>query len=315
MSEAGLKITTKPGKEKILAGQVDYAREALLDLTSAELIGQHRGFIHEDTRLLTHVFECLNPGYRHWLWAVTLSRAPRSRSGSVCEMALIPGDGAVLAPPWVPWKDRLRPDDISEGQTVPYLGQDPRLKSSDDVFATADDATPAPEGDAPVTTVRPSASAESADSAGSARSAVSAGSADESAAEVGAEAEIDQDAVVAQKRGAKRTLSRYGEKQAMKRWAAHSEFSGHTRAKPEATCQTCGFLMNLLGPAQSDFGVCANEWADADGKVVSLEYGCGAHSETDEPYKAQLWKPSEPVLNDRDLEIWADDWNDQEETS
>jgi hypothetical protein len=27
--------------------------------------------------------------------------------------------------------------------------------------------------------------------------------------------------------------------------------------------------------------VCANEWSPSDGRVVSLDHGCGAHSETD----------------------------------
>ena len=27
------------------------------------------------------------------------------------------------------------------------------------------------------------------------------------------------------------------------------------------------------------FGACANEWSPSDGLVVSLDHGCGAHSE------------------------------------
>ena len=27
--------------------------------------------------------------------------------------------------------------------------------------------------------------------------------------------------------------------------------------------------------------MCANEWSPSDGRVVSLDHGCGAHSETD----------------------------------
>ena len=29
------------------------------------------------------------------------------------------------------------------------------------------------------------------------------------------------------------------------------------------------------------FGVCANDWSPDDGRVVSRDHGCGAHSETD----------------------------------
>ena len=38
--------------------------------------------------------------------------------------------------------------------------------------------------------------------------------------------------------------------------------------------------MLLSGSLRSEFGVCTNEWSPADGRVVHLGYGCGAHSET-----------------------------------
>ena len=34
-----------------------------------------------------------------------------------------------------------------------------------------------------------------------------------------------------------------------------------------------------MGPLGRVFGVCANEFAPDDGRVVSLDHGCGAHSE------------------------------------
>ncbi|MGH3272804.1 MAG: DUF3027 domain-containing protein [Streptosporangiaceae bacterium] len=44
-------------------------------------------------------------------------------------------------------------------------------------------------------------------------------------------------------------------------------------------CSTCGFLVRLGGPLGRVFGACANEYAPDDGRVVSLDHGCGAHSE------------------------------------
>ena len=41
-------------------------------------------------------------------------------------------------------------------------------------------------------------------------------------------------------------------------------------------CATCGFLIQLSGSLRGAFGVCANEFAPADGQVVTLDYGCGA---------------------------------------
>jgi len=36
----------------------------------------------------------------------------------------------------------------------------------------------------------------------------------------------------------------------------------------------------VAGPLGSLFGLCANEVAVDDGKVVSFDHGCGAHSES-----------------------------------
>ncbi len=47
-----------------------------------------------------------------------------------------------------------------------------------------------------------------------------------------------------------------------------------------APCSTCGFLLLLAGSLRTEFGVCANEWSPDDGRVVSMDHGCGAHSET-----------------------------------
>ena len=44
-------------------------------------------------------------------------------------------------------------------------------------------------------------------------------------------------------------------------------------------CTTCGFLVRLNGPLSELFGVCANGNANDDGRVVSFDHGCGAHSE------------------------------------
>jgi len=53
-------------------------------------------------------------------------------------------------------------------------------------------------------------------------------------------------------------------------------------------CVGCGFLVRLAGPLALTFGVCANEYANDDGRVVALDHGCGAHSE------AQLRKKQLP---------------------
>ncbi|SIK21234.1 Protein of uncharacterised function (DUF3027) [Mycobacteroides abscessus subsp. abscessus] len=60
------------------------------------------------------------PGYRGWFWFATLSRAPRSKVATVCEVGLLPGDDALLAPAWVPWAERTK--DISAAEKAELDG-------------------------------------------------------------------------------------------------------------------------------------------------------------------------------------------------
>jgi hypothetical protein len=44
-------------------------------------------------------------------------------------------------------------------------------------------------------------------------------------------------------------------------------------------CNSCGFFIPIAGSMRSAFGACANAISPEDGRVVSAEHGCGAHSE------------------------------------
>ncbi|OMH24564.1 hypothetical protein BKD30_08290 [Tersicoccus phoenicis] len=97
--------------DAVLMEARDVARAALADIARDEQIGAHRGTTIDGDRLVTHAFASLLPGYVGWNWFAVLARTPRSRTVTVCEIGLTPGEGALLAPPWVPWADRLRPED------------------------------------------------------------------------------------------------------------------------------------------------------------------------------------------------------------
>jgi hypothetical protein len=75
-------------------------------------------------------------------------------------------------------------------------------------------------------------------------------------------------------------LSAIGRDTTAERWyqSEHGPGTPLARAAP-GPCLTCGFLTPLAGPLGQVFGVCANEYAPDDGRVVSLDHGCGAHSE------------------------------------
>ena len=79
--------------------------------------------------------------------------------------------------------------------------------------------------------------------------------------------------------GRERVLSQYGRDDAADRWidGDYGPDAPMAKAAPER-CSTCGFLVPIGGAFGQAFGVCANLMSPADGNVVSLAYGCGAHS-------------------------------------
>ncbi len=82
--------------------------------------------------------------------------------------------------------------------------------------------------------------------------------------------------------GRQRVPSREGRMEAAERWF-EGEFGPDTEMAQQApgACGTCGFFLPLAGSMRAAFGVCSNEVAPADGRVVHVEFGCGAHSEAE----------------------------------
>jgi hypothetical protein len=244
--------------DQVCADAVDVAREALLGSATADLIGQHVGFEADDERVVTHRFECLGPAYRGWTWAVTVTRASRSRVVTVDEIVLLPGPGALLAPEWLPWSQRLRPGDLGVGDLLPTREDDARLEPG---WNAADFETPADDAD-------------QAD-----------------------DAEADwAETVVELGLARPRVLSPIGLADALDRW--YSGDAGPEAALAQAapaSCASCGFLLPLGGRVSQAFGVCANGYSPSDGHVVSLEHGCGAHSEAAVVPSAHV--PPPPVLD------------------
>ncbi|MGJ9373104.1 DUF3027 domain-containing protein [Nesterenkonia sp. CF4.4] len=106
--------TRRPGKPKVdpvLAAAVALAHDALYEIADPAQVGDHLGVSAEEDRLLTHRFAADKPGYRGWEWFVTVARAPRAKLVTVCEIGLLPGEDALIAPPWVPWLERMNDEE------------------------------------------------------------------------------------------------------------------------------------------------------------------------------------------------------------
>ena len=88
--------------DEICAQAVDQARAAAAELAGQGNVGPHEGVFADDERVATHLFGCTDPAYRGWRWAVTVSRASRSKIVTISELVLLPGPDSLLAPDWVP---------------------------------------------------------------------------------------------------------------------------------------------------------------------------------------------------------------------
>jgi hypothetical protein len=80
--------------------------------------------------------------------------------------------------------------------------------------------------------------------------------------------------------GRERVMSREGRDEAAGRWA-DGEFGPRAPMARQAPgpCATCGFWLPLAGSLRVRLGACGNVYAPADGRVVTADYGCGAHSQ------------------------------------
>lgn len=80
--------------------------------------------------------------------------------------------------------------------------------------------------------------------------------------------------------GRPRVLSPFGRDETAERWLA-----GEPGAKDEASreapavCSTCGYFVALRGSLGMLFGACTNKYSPSDARVVSLDHGCGGHSD------------------------------------
>lgn len=84
----------------------DLALSALHEITKPQTVGPAAGYTLESDGVVSLRFENRLAGYPGWYWTVSLARVEGAEP-TVLEVELLPGDGALLAPEWVPWATRL----------------------------------------------------------------------------------------------------------------------------------------------------------------------------------------------------------------
>ena len=204
---------------------------AIADAGNQELVGADVSVeIDDDGRVETYLFEANLAGYKGWRWCVTIAIVDKKSEPTICDVVVLPGPDALLAPEWVAYRDRIQPGDVGVGDIVPSSLDDTRLVPSVHSLIADED--------------------------------------------------LDAMQVFDLGLGRARVMSIEGRDQASKRWyeSDRGPQSPIAQAAPKP-CSSCAFFVPISGSLRASFGVCANAISPEDARVVSVDHGCGAHSE------------------------------------
>jgi len=115
------------------------ALDALAEITPVGTVGAPTGREVAEDGVVTLTFAAAMLGYPGWHWTVSLAEVD-GLEPTVLELELLPGEGALLAPDWVPWSDRLeeyRAAQAAAGETDGTV--DPVEAGHDDVLDDDED--------------------------------------------------------------------------------------------------------------------------------------------------------------------------------
>jgi hypothetical protein len=203
---------------------------ALEDAKNEKYVGKLISIDSDDDHVATYLFEAFLPGYVGWRWAVTVAKVDTDSAATICDVVLLPGSEALLAPEWIPYSSRITAEDVGVGTIVPTAPDDPRLVPTNNVLPSDE--------------------------------------------------ELDLHELFELGAGRVRVLSIEGRDQAAKRWIEGDRGPNAPIAQyAPKNCGSCGFYLPIAGSFRQAFGVCANAISPEDARVVSVNHGCGAHSE------------------------------------
>jgi hypothetical protein len=122
---------------------VDLARGALLEITPSTTVGQYLETVDESDGVVSVLFANRMAGYPGWRWTVSVARVEGDEP-TVLEVELMPAEGSLLAPDWVPWSERLADYRAQQHDTE---GDESSEDDSEDELGGADDDSEDDESD------------------------------------------------------------------------------------------------------------------------------------------------------------------------
>ncbi|WP_394249185.1 DUF3027 domain-containing protein [Arthrobacter pityocampae] len=141
-----------PKTDSVLEAAVERARQGVLEVAPEAQVGRHVSATIDGERLVTHRFEAFVPGYGGWQWYASVARVARSKDVTICEVGLLPSSASLLAPEWLPWSERVRPEDSPQDEASEAAGN----------AVAADGTAAAEEAQAPDAAAAPDTAAEEA---------------------------------------------------------------------------------------------------------------------------------------------------------
>ncbi|MFD5226666.1 DUF3027 domain-containing protein [Microbacterium sp. NPDC058342] len=133
-------MTSTP--DELASATRELALAALHEVTAPSTVGPAAGHTVEDSGAVSLRFENRLSGYPGWYWTVSVAQVDDAEP-TVLEVELMPGDGALLAPDWVPWAERLAEYRAHQAE----LAEQAEAAGDSDADADSDDPDDDPDHD------------------------------------------------------------------------------------------------------------------------------------------------------------------------
>ena len=108
--------------EQAVGDAESVSRVALAEIAPEGTVGALIDSTSVEDGVLSLNFVSTLSGYPGWHWSVSVAELP-GEAPTVLEAELMPGEGALLSPDWVPWVDRLEEYHVAQAALAAQAGE------------------------------------------------------------------------------------------------------------------------------------------------------------------------------------------------